>query len=236
MILPDMTSEQMMKVMDDDRSFLRQLADSYMTNEGRHILRNKHTVFPCSLTKFVTAPESHQRYLLTFRIANKYEAYDGGHRFYFRAIINSGYGTEAANIAENSEDNSRHITYFCAHLFHRYAERMGLKMQGEELIRYFTKRNPMMIEATQWRKEQDCMMLCHDGACFGEYSQEDQSRINLKTFIATDTMQDDTYRAKLNGDYNMAVVGVLWKKYLQDPEMADFLARTTKCRKTSKKK
>ena len=100
MILPDMTSEQMLKVMDADREAIHQFADRFMADEGKRILRSKQTRFPCSLTKFMITPESHQRYLLNFRIASKNEAYEGGHRFYFRAIINTMYGTEAAKPRE----------------------------------------------------------------------------------------------------------------------------------------
>ena len=231
MILPDMTSEQLLKVMDADRDAIHQFADRFMADEGRRILRNKQTRFPCSLTKFMIAPESHQRYLLNFRIASKNEAYEGGHRFYFRAIINTHYGTEAANILVSREKDIRYIVYLRSHLFQRYAERMGLTMQRDELIRYFTKRNPMMIEASEWRKESDCMMLCHDGACFGEISEKDQTFIDLKTFIATETMEDGTYRGRLNKIFDDALCGALWERYLQDPEHASFLAQTTKRRK-----
>lgn len=226
-----MTSEQILKVLDSDKEAVHRFADSFMVNEGMRILRNKHTIFPCSLTKFFTSPESKQRYLLNFRIPSKNEAYNGGHRFYYRAIINSQYGTEAANILLNRDTGIRYVIYFRAHVFQRYAERMGLTMVKDELIRYFTKRNPIMIEASEWRKENDCMMLCHDGACFGEVNESDKQRINLKTFIATDTMQEGTYRARLNGIYNAALYEAIWKQYLRDPEHADFIASTTKLRK-----
>lgn len=231
MILPDMTSEQMLKVMDSDRDAIHQFADRFMACDGKRILRSKQTRFPCSLTKFFTADSSKQRYLLTFRIATKSEAYEDGHRFYFRAIINTWYGTEAANILYDRKNDTRFVVYLRSHLFQRYAERMGLTMPKDELIRYFTKRNPVMIEATEWRKKNDCMMMCHDGACFGEVSESDPQRIDLKTFIATDTMQDGTYRARLNGVFDKALCGALWEQYLQDPEHASFLAQTTKRRK-----
>lgn len=231
MILPDMTSEQMLKVMDSDRDAIHRFADQFMACEGKRILRSRHTVFPFTLTKFFTAPESKQRYLLNFRIATKREAYGEAHRFYFRAIINTWYGTEAANIIYDRKNDTRFVAYFRSHLFQRYAERMGLTMPKDELIRYFTKRNPTMIEASEWRKENDCMMLCHDGACFGEVNESDPYLINLKTFIATDTMQDGSYRARLNGEFDKALCGALWEQYLQDPEHASFLAKTTKRRK-----
>lgn len=231
MILQNMNSEQMLKVMDSDRDAIHRFADQFMACEGKRILRNRHTVFPCSLTKFFTASVSKQRYLLCFRIATKNEAYEGCHRFYFRAIINTDFGTEAANILLCRETDTRHIVYMRAHLFDRYAERMGLRMKREELIRYFTKRNPIMIEATEWRKKNDCMMLCHDGACFGEVSSDDPNLIYLKTFIANDTMQDDTYRSRLNETFDAALYNALFERYMQDPEHASFLAKTTKRRK-----
>ena len=230
MLLPDMTSEQMIKVITDDKPDIQTFADRWMNDEGKRILRNRHTVFPCSLTKFMVAPTSHQRYLLNFRLARRNEAYEGMRRYYVRAILNTMYGTEAANILYHRESDTMHIVYFHAHLFQRYAERMGLKLQGEELIRYFTKRNPMMIEATKWRKQNDCMMLCFDGACFGELAEGDPNRINLKTFIATDTMQDDSYRARLNETFDGAVCEAYWEQYFHDPEMADFLMKTAKQR------
>lgn len=235
MILPDMTSEQMLKVMNGDRPAIKEFADKFIIDEGLRILRSRHTVFPCSITKYMTAPESHQRYLIIFRIASRKEAFDGIRRFYHRAIINTAYGTEAANILYNSKTDTQSIVYFRAHLFQRYAERMGLKMPADEVIRYFSKRNPMMIEATEWRKANDCMMLCNDGACFGDVNDDDPRMIRLKTFIATDTMQDDTHRSHLNSTFNDAWCNAMWDVYFQDPEMSDFLMKTTKRRKESKK-
>ena len=235
MILPDMTSEQMLKVMNGDRAAIQKFADKFIIDEGTRILRNRHTVFPCSITKYMTAPESHQRYLIIFRIASRKEAFDGIRRFYHRAIINTAYGTEAANILYNRNTDTQSIVYFRAHLFQRYAERMGLKMPADEVIRYFSKRNPMMIEATEWRKANDCMMLCNDGACFGDVNDDDPRMIRLKTFIATDTMQDDTHRSHLNNTFNDALCNAMWEVYFRDPEMSDFLMKTTKRRKESKK-
>lgn len=232
MILPDMTSEQMLKVLEGDKKALNDFADSYMAQEGIRILRSKQTRFPCSLTKFCIAPESHQRYLLNFRIASRREAFEGGRRFYVRAIINTSYGTEAANILYHRENDTMSVVYFRAHLFQRYAERMGMKMQGDDIIRTFTKRNPIMIEATKWRTKHDCMMLCHDGACFGEVNDDDPNLIYLKTFISTELMQDETYRAKLNGDFDAALCGAYWDVYFHDPEMAAFIMKTTKSRKS----
>ena len=227
-----MTSEQMLKVMDSDRDAIHQFADQFMACEGKRILRSKQTRFPCSLTKFFTADSSKQRYLLTFRIATKNEAYEGGHRFYFRAIINTWYGTEAANILYDRKNDTRFVVYLRAHLFQRYAERMGLTMPKDELIRYFTKRNPVMIEATEWRKKNDCMMMCHDGSCFGEFDPDDHRRIFLKTFIATDTMQDETRRSHLNGLYDKAFLQMVYARYLEgDEDLAHFLMTTNKRRK-----
>lgn len=235
MILPDMTSEQMLKVMNGDRPAIKEFADKFIIDEGTRILRSRHTVFPCSITKYMTAPESHQRYLIIFRIATRKEAFDGIRHFYHRAIINTTYGTEVANILYHRKTDTQSIVYFRAHLFQRYAERMGLKMPADEVIRYFSKRNPMMIEATEWRKANDCMMLCNDGACFGDVNDEDPGLINLKTFIATDTMQDDSRRSHLNSTFNDALCNAMWEVYFQDPEMSDFLMKTTKRRKESKK-
>ena len=41
MILPDMTSEQMLKVMNGDKAAIQQFADTYMYNEGTRILRSQ---------------------------------------------------------------------------------------------------------------------------------------------------------------------------------------------------
>ena len=232
MILPDMNSEQMVKVMTDDRPFIQQFADSWMNGEGKRILRNPHTVIPCTLTKFLVAPESHQRYLINFRIARRQEAYKGISRYYVRAIIPTEHGTEAANILYQQRTDTMQIVYFQAHLFKRYAERMRLNVHGDDIIRIFTKRNPVMVEATEWRKEQDCMMLCYDGACFGETPKDDPNMFRMKTFIATDTMQDGTYRSKLNEAFNGAMCEFYWEQYFHDPEMAEFLMKTAKQRGT----
>ena len=231
MILPDMTSEQMLKVMNGDKAAIQQFADTYMYNEGTRILRSRHTVFPCSIAKYMIAPESHQRYLIIFRLATRKEAFDGIRHFYHRAIINTSYGTEATNIMFDRQTNRQSVVYFRAHLFQRYAERMGLKMPADDVIRYFTKRNPMMIEATEWRKENDCMMMCHDGACFGEVNDDDTGLINLKTFISNETMKDDTRRSHLNSTYNDALCNAFWEVYFHDPEMSDFMMKTTNPRK-----
>ena len=231
MILPDMTSEQMMRVLETDRPHIQLFADRYMNGEGKRILRSQHTAIPCTLTKFFVAPESHQRYLINYRIANRHEAYSGITRYYVRAIINTEHGTEAANMLYDRKDNRMQIVYFQAHLFKRYAERMGLKVHGDDIIRIFTKRNHVLIEASQWRTEQDCMMLCYDGACFGEIRKDDPYMFRLKTFIATDTMQDDTYSSKLNETFDGAMCEFYWEQYFHDPEMAEFMMKTTHPRK-----
>lgn len=231
MILPDMTSEQMKKVFADDQPALSRFANHFMATDGTRILRSKATTFPCSITRFWESPVSRQRYILNWRIAARIEAYAKGSRYYVRAVINTMYGTEMANQMMNPDTGEISIVYYNAHLLLRYAERMGLPLRGDELVRYFVKRNPMLIEASRWRKEQDCMMLCHDGACFGEVSKDDPKFIRLKTFIATETMQDETYRAKLNGQYDEALCNALCEHCMRDPEMANFLLKTTKRRK-----
>ena len=234
MILPDMNSEQMVKVMTDDCPDIQQFADSWMNGDGKRILRSPHTSIPCTLTKFFVAPESYQRYLINYRIANRQEAYRGISRYYVRAIINTEHGTEAANMLYDRNNDRMQIVYFQAHLFKRYAERMGLKVHGDDIIRIFTKRNHVLIEASRWRTEQDCMMLCYDGACFGEINPDDPNMFRLKTFIATDTMQDDTYRSKLNETFNGAMCEFYWEQYFHDPEMAEFLMKTAKQREAHK--
>lgn len=235
MLLPDMTSEQMKKVFAEDQREVEHFANRFMTTDGLRALRSHATTFPCTLTRFFDSTVSHQHYLLCWRISQRCEAYGVAKRYYVRAVLHTDYGTEMANQMLDPDTEQLHIVYFRAHLLRRYAERMGLDLNGDELARYFTKRNPMLIEATEWRKDNDVMMLCHDGACFGEIDPEDQMRINLKTFIATDTMNDDTYRSHLNSTFNDAVMNALVNIYSSDPELARFLSKTTKPRKTKNK-
>ena len=230
MILPDMTCEQMITALRNDRDEVHTLACRFMVQHGMKTLRSPKAVFPCSIVHVETCPTSQQRYMFVHLFSSRREAFNNGSRYIVRALINTKYGTEMAHLMHSGEESE--VIYYRAHLFHRYAERMGLHLTGDELLRHFAKRNGMMIEAVEWRTENDCMMMCHDGSCFGEFDPDDHRRIFLKTFIATETMQDETRRSHLNGLYDKAFMQMVYSRYLEgDEDLAHFLMTTNKRRK-----
>lgn len=230
MILPDMTCEQMITALQNDIYEVQNLSCRFMVQQGTKTLRSPKAVFPCSIVHIETCPTSKQRYMFVHHFSNRSEAFNIDSRYSVRALINTQYGTEMAEIVHIR--NETNVLYYRAHLFHRYAERMGLHMTGDEILRYFSKRNGMMIEAVNWRTENDCMIMCHDGSCFGEFDPDDHRRIFLKTFIATETMQDETRRSYLNGMYDEAFMQTVYSQYLKgDEDLAHFLMTNHKRRK-----
>ena len=234
MILPDMTYEQMVDVFLQDWQLIRKEDQRYMVTTGYKIVRYKNATYPMQLIHVWTSPKTHQRYFIHEEFAKRSDTYNGNYRLTMKALVQTQYGLEMAHTVYQPEGecvNGLGLIYYRAHLFNRYAERMNLTLRGEDLIRYFIKRNSLMIQEVDFRKglQGEVMMTCFDGACFGH--TDDNRMFNLKTFIASDTMQDG-YKAQFNKEYDVSVTdGIKQAYYAGRPDLAYRMAVHVKRRK-----
>ncbi|MBR1525187.1 MAG: hypothetical protein IJ640_00810 [Prevotella sp.] len=205
----------------------------FRNNGGWKCARSPKAKYPMQIIHEWTSPTTHNRYLLQDVLNSRREALNGNGSLMVRALLTTAEGVALCmqNIAD--EKNKYSLLTFRPHLFKRYKERMGLKMDGIDLIRHFLKHNTFFVFNEDYRRSEgnttDVMITCYDGAVFGRYDESGEvDDIDLRTFISSETMQEG-YKAKFNGEYESCITAAE-ERALLDPYYAHIAAHTIKHR------
>jgi hypothetical protein len=175
----------------------------FIANGGWKNARRPNAHYPMSIMhEYMT--KTNNRYLLANNIISRQEAVMGTTSLFVRALVNTEEGLCA--YSQQFDKNGKHVLFvFRPHLFKRYRERMALK-DNQDPIRTFFKRNSFYLLEEDYRRSKgntnDLMFTVQDGAVFGraDYSEE-VGFVEMKTFVANDTMQDG-YKSRFNEGYN----------------------------------
>lgn len=188
-----------------DRRELLQHNRRYLAQGHCKQFRNA-TKFPVYQMHEVTT-STNNHYLLLNTFEDRAHVYQQNPMFEARAVVETGKGKAAvAIVSAPKAEHGLCVFYFMPHLFSRYRERMGLNIEGIELMRYMFKRNDDFLHHPKYRRktmddDSDVMLSCYDGAVFGYRHPQDRNSVVLMTFVANDTMQEG-YKSRFNKEYN----------------------------------
>lgn len=209
MILPNMTPQEMMKELHKDDDALRSVNMRFLTSGGIKHLRRQGANFPAYITREQRTSRGN-RYLCQFLFRKRGDIFTLNGLETRLAIMETKDGLSGVSLVFSGKFNKEVVYVYRPHVYKRYKERMGLDLEGIELIRYFDKRNCDTIYNYDYihkegDEENDFMLTIRDGALFGTIQEVDGEYCYIiKTFIANDTMQEG-YKAQFNNRYNEEV-------------------------------
>lgn len=200
--------------------------------------RSAKAKFPMSIIHEYVSSRNN-RYLLQDVIASREEAMLGLGALYIRALWDNGDGYYVCMQNYGERDYTRTLFILSPHLFSRYRERMHLKQDGIDIIRYFLKRNRIFVHNEDYRRgkdnTEDVMVSCCDGALFGKYFQDGEIMVmDMRTFVANETLTDG-YKGRFYNDYENSIKESITKASY-DPMTAHVMAHGLTHRKPTKTK
>lgn len=209
MILPNMTPQEMMNELHKDYDQLRAVNMRFLTNGGIKHLRRQGAKFPAYVMKEQRTSRGN-RYLCQFLFKKRGDVFTLNGLGSQLAIMETKDGLSGVSLVFSGKFNKEVVYLYRPHVYKRYKERMGLDLEGIDIIRYFDKRNCDTIFNEDYvhkegDEKNDFMMTIRDGALFGTIQDVDGCICYvIKTFIANDTMQEG-YKAQFNNRYNEEV-------------------------------
>lgn len=209
MLVETMTSKEIMEEIRKDFKQLNELTRRFIENGGVRHLRRQGSKFPAYVIK-VQRTSRGNRYICDFLFKRRDDVFKNNGMETRMALMETKEGLAGITVVYNGKYEQEILHLYRPHVFKRYKERMGLDLEGVELIKYFDKRNSDTILHDNYRHkegdiENDIMLTCQDGALFGTKSEADGCICyTINTFIANDTMQDG-YKAQFNNMHNQAI-------------------------------
>ena len=221
MLLLNMTPKEMIEEIRKDNEQVYNLNMRFLINGGAKHLRRQGAKFPAYVMRELQSARGN-RYLSTFLFRNRGEVFKCAAQESRLALVTGKEGIYGVSLAYSGKFQQEVVYLYYPHVYKRYRERMGLDINGVELIRYFEKRNCDTIFNDGYSRKdsdgKDIMLSVLDGALFGSWEEQDgQVRFVIKTFIANDTMQEG-YKSQFNDKYNDAVDELAFWLPLMDGE------------------
>ena len=209
MILPNMTPQEMKDELHKDFKQLYEINMRFLSTGGLKHLRRQGAKFPAYVMKEQRTARGN-RYLCNFLLRRRQDVFTLNALESRVALMETKDGLSGVSMVYSGKFQQEVIYVYRPHVYKRYRERMGLTMEGVELIRYFEKRNcDTILHESYVHKEgdieNDVMFTILDGALFGTHQEVDGCHcFIIKTFIANDTMQEG-YKSQFNSQYNKTV-------------------------------
>ena len=199
----------MMEELHKDREQLEERYFRFLDNGGIRHLKRPNAKFPAYVTTEIKTKRGN-RYICYFLFRKRGEVFNQKALFSYDALMETKEGLACVQIAYSMKHQREILYIYRPHVFKRYKERIGLELEGIELIKYFHNRccNTILHDNYKHKEgdmENDLMLTVTDGALFGTKSDIDGCVCyTINTFIANDTMQDG-YKSKFNSRHNEAI-------------------------------
>lgn len=209
MLIEQMTPQEMIDELHKDYDELRAINMRFLTTGGIKHLRRQGTKFPAFVTKEQRTKRGN-RYMCIFQFRKRGDVFNLDGLETRIALLQTKEGLAGVSLAYSGKYQQEVVYLYRPHMFKRYKERMGLNLEGIDLIRYFEKRNIDSIIHDDYQHkegdiENDFMMTVYDGALFGTKREVDGRICEvINTFIANDTMQEG-YKSQFNSKHDQAV-------------------------------
>lgn len=229
MLVETMTTKEMMDELHKDIDFLNHNELRFIDTGGIRHLKRPYAKFPAYIMREVKTPRGN-KYLCNLLFKKRGDVFKLSAQTCRTAILQTKEGLATLALVHSGKYDKEILHYYRPHMFKRYRERMGLDVDGVELIREFDKRNSDTIVHEDYKHkegdiEHDVMMTIYDGALFGtEKNENGYICYVINTFIANDTMQEG-YKSKFNKRHNDAIDEIVFFKDLGSGYTSDFKKR-----------
>ena len=209
MLVETMTTKEMIDELRKDFSQIQEKTWKFIDGGGIRHLRRPNAKFPAYITRDIQTSRGN-KYISIILFRKRGDVFKLNASELVSAILQTKEGLATVSLSYSGKYRKEILHYYRPHMFKRYKERMGLDLDGIDLIKYFDNRNADLIVQDDYKHkegdmEHDIMLTCYDGALFGTI-KEDGGDIcyMLNTFIANETMQDG-YKSKFNRRHNEAI-------------------------------
>lgn len=209
MLLPNMTPQEMKDELHKDFNQLYNINMQFLHTGGIKHLRRQGAKFPAYVMKEQRTQRGN-RYLCLFYFRKRGDVFTLNATESRLALMETREGLSGVSMVWSGKYQQEVIYVYRPHVYRRYRERMGLDLEGIDLIRYFEKRNCDTIWHNDYvhkegDEQNDVMFTTLDGALFGTHQEIDGCHcFIIKTFIANDTMQEG-YKAQFNDQHNQSI-------------------------------
>lgn len=206
MLVETMTAKEMMDELHKDYDFLYDNNIHFIDSGGVRHLKRPYAKFPAYIRREVKTPRGN-RYICNLLFKKRGDVFKLNALECRTAILQTHEGIATVALVYSVKYQKEILYVYKPHVYTRYKERMGIDVDGIELIKYYEKRNIDTIVHDDYKHkegdiEHDIMLTVYDGALFGTSSEVDGCVCyTIKTFIANDTMQEG-YKSKFNKRHN----------------------------------
>lgn len=189
MYTPTMTPDEIRREYQKDMNYFSEtwIPNKYANSPTCKIMRRAGYIFPASRSAVVVTP-SKNKYIVSMQFLTRKDAIKCDPFMVCGAIVNEGRTYKV--IVGNHGTNGFFI--FSPHLISRYKERMGLDLNGDELIIHLLNGCGVIKSCTNYRGKDtdDFAIVMRDGCMFGKRTKENHTTIwDCRTFIANGTIQ-----------------------------------------------
>lgn len=209
MLVETMTAKEMMDELHKDYDYLYDKNIRFIDSGGIRHLKRPYAKFPAYVMREVKTPRGN-RYICNLLFKKRGDVFKLNAFECRNAILQTQEGLATVALVYSVKHQKEVLHIYRPHVYKRYKERMGIDVDGIELIKHFEKRNIDTFVHDDYKHkegdvEHDVMMTVYDGALFGTMSEVDGCLCyTIKTFIANDTMQEG-YKSKFNKRHNDAI-------------------------------
>ena len=209
MLVETMSPKEMMDELHKDYDFLYNNNIRFMENGGIKRLKKQYAKFPAYIMRDVKTTRGN-RYLCNILFRKRGDVFKMKAIECRDAILQTKEGIATVAIVYSGKYRKEVLHIYRPHVFKRYKERMGLDMDGIELVKHFCLHNSDTIVHDDYKHkegdmEHDFMLTIYDGALFGTEKEVDGCVCyTVNTFIANETMQDG-YKSRFNKRHNEAI-------------------------------
>lgn len=202
MLVETMTIKEIFDELRKDYKELYEKTWLFLESGGVKHLRRPYAKFPAYIRRELKSSRNN-RHLSTILFRKRGDVFKMKAQELITTLLQTKEGLAAVSIVHSGTFGKEVLYFYRPHMFKRYKERMGLDLNGIELIKYFNDRNADGFMHDDYKHKEgdidnDVMITVYDGALFGTLKEEDGCICcTINTFIANDTMQDG-YKSKFN--------------------------------------